>query len=365
MAATRDHRMPKKILLTVTALLVLAAVAFRLFGDPLIERAMQRQVVRNLSGEAFREISGGLDVIVCGAGSPMPDPARAGPCVTVIAGQRVMVVDVGSGAVRRLAPMGIPVGQVTDVFLTHFHSDHIDGLGELMLQRWGNGAHTTPLPVHGPTGVEDVVAGFNQAYVHDFKYRIAHHGEKIIPPGGAGGVAAPFAVPADGQGVVVLDANGLKVTAFLVNHAPIEPAVGYRFDYQGRSVVISGDTVKSANLQKFAIGADLLLHEALNPELVGILTQGAAQAGAANIEQITKDILNYHTTPVEAAQIAQAAGVKHLVLYHVVPALPLRPLERMFVKGVADAFDGGVTVARDGTWVRLSPGGKDVTVGER
>ena len=357
--------MLKKLALAVVALLVLGAIAFRLFGDPLIERAMQRQVVRNLSGEAFREMTGGLNVVVCGAGSPMPDPRRAGPCVVVIAGERVMVVDVGSGAVRNFAPAGVPVGQVADIFITHFHSDHIDGLGELMLQRWGNGAHTAPVPVHGPAGIEDVVAGFNQAYARDATYRVGHHGPQLIPPGGAGGAAAPFALPAEGQSVVVLEAAGLKVTAFAVAHAPISPAVGYRFDYQGRSVVISGDTTKSANLQKFAAGADVLLHEALNPELVNILTEGAAAAGAANIEQITRDILNYHTTPVEAAQIAQAAGVKHLVYYHIVPPLPLRPLERMFVKGVADAYSGNVTVSRDGTWIELPADSDVIKVGKR
>jgi ribonuclease Z len=357
--------MLKKLFLALLALAVLGAVGFRFFGDPLIERAMRRQVARNLSGEAFREMTGGLGIVVCGAGSPMPDPRRAGPCVAVIAGERVMIVDVGSGAVRNLAPAGIPVGKVADVFITHFHSDHIDGLGELELQRWGNGANVTPLPVHGPTGIEAVVAGFNQAYAADFTYRVAHHGDKIIPPGGAGGVAVPFELPAEGQGTVVLETDGLKVTAFAVNHAPISPAVGYRFDYKGRSVVISGDTTKSANLQKFAAGADVLLHEALNPELVGILTHGAADAGAANIEQISKDILNYHTTPVEAGEIAQAAGVKQLVLYHIVPPLPLEPMERMFVKGVSGVYDGTVTVSRDGTWIRLPADSTGIEVGRR
>jgi ribonuclease Z len=357
--------MIKKMFFVLLAVVALGAGAFRLFGDPLIERAMKRQVVRTLSGAAFAEMTGGLNVVVCGAGSPMPDPVRAGPCVVVIAGERVMVVDAGSGAVRRMAPAGIPTGRISEVFLTHFHSDHIDGLGELQLQRWANGAATAPLPVHGPRGVEDVVAGFNQAYRHDFGYRIAHHGEKVIPPGGAGGVAVPFELPAEGQGTVVLEVDGLKVTAFAVPHPPIVPAVGYRFDYQGRSVVISGDTAKSANLQKFAQGADLLLHEALNRELVGIITAAAAETGATNIEQITKDILDYHASPVEAAEVAQAAGVKHLVYYHIVPALPLRPMERMFVKGVGDVYHGGVTVARDGTWISLPAGSSDIKVGTR
>ena len=355
----------RKLLIAAVALLVLAGTGWALFGDQLVAAAMKRQILRNLSGEAFKEMTDGLNVVLCGAGSPLPDPTRSGPCVLVIAGERVMVVDVGSGAVRRIAPAGILMSKIEDVFLTHFHSDHIDGLGELMMQRWGAASRTTPLPVHGPPGVEDVVAGFNKAYEHDDAYRVAHHGPKIIPPSGAGGVAMPFALPAEGQGIVVIEADGLKVTAFAVNHLPITPAVGYRFDYKGRSVVISGDTVKSANLQKFATGADLLVHEALNPELVGIMTAAATEAGAVNLAQITKDIVNYHTTPLQAAEVARDASVKHLLFYHIVPALPYRPMERMFVKGVSDIYKGGVTVGRDGTWIDLPANSSAIKVGKR
>lgn len=347
----------KRTIVVAAALLAVAAVLLALFGERLLLRAMAGQVQRSVSGEAFREMTGGLGVFVCGAGSPFPDPTRAGPCLAVVAGERVMVVDVGSGAARRLAPAGIPVGEVDELFLTHFHSDHIDGLGELALQRWAAGSHTAPLPVHGPAGVEAVVAGFNQAYAQDFQYRVAHHGAGVIPPGGAGSVARPFPLPAPGEGVIVLQADGLTVTAFAVEHPPIVPAVGYRFDYAGRSVVITGDTVRSPTVERFASGADLLFHEALHPGLVALITREAEAAGATNLAQITRDILDYHTTPVEAATLAQAAGVAHLVLYHVVPALPVRPLERIFLEGVGDAYGGEVTVARDGHWFFLSPDG--------
>lgn len=357
--------MMKKLMAAVFVLAVAGLVIFITAGDTLLMRAMQRMVVKNLSGAAFAEMTDGLNVVLCGAGSPLPDPVRSGPCVLVIAGQRVMVVDAGSGAVRNIGPAGVPMSRVEDVFLTHFHSDHIDGLGELLMQRWAGGTHTSPMPVHGPTGVEAVVAGFNQAYLQDDGYRVAHHGAKIIPPSGAGGVAMPFALPVDGEGLVVLDSDGLKVTAFAVAHLPITPAVGYRFDYRGRSVVISGDTVKSANLQKFAQGADLLLHEALNPEVLNILTEGAKEAGAQNLEQITRDIVNYHTTPVQAAEIARDAGVKQLVLYHIVPALPFKPLERRFVRGVSEIYKGGVTVARDGTWIDMPADSDVIRVGQR
>jgi ribonuclease Z len=254
--------------------------------------------------------------------------------------------------------MRVPQGRIEAILLTHFHSDHIDGLGELMMQRWVGGSHHDPLPVYGPTGVEEVVAGFNQAYRQDGVYRVQHHGPEIVPPSGHDAVAKPFAPPADGESVVVVDEGGLKITAFRVDHRPVEPAVGYRFDYAGRSVLISGDTKKSANLEKFAAGVDLLVHEALAPKLVAVITRGAARAGATNVEKISRDILSYHTTPVEAAQIARDAGAKALLLYHIVPPLPLWPLREAFVEGVADVYDGPVTIGRDGTFFSL-PAGSD------
>ncbi len=355
----------KRLSAVILLLVAGSALGAYVWGDRLMLALMRRQVVHNLSGAAFAEFPDGLNVVLCGAGSPMPDPTRSGPCVAVIAGKRVMIVDVGSGSVRNLAPEGIPVGRISDVFITHFHSDHIDGLGELMMQRWGNGANVSPLPVHGPTGVEQVVEGFNLAYAQDDHYRTAHHGETLLPSSGAGGVAQAFELPAPGAGTVVLDVDGVKVTAFAVSHPPIVPAVGYRFDYGGRSVVISGDTVKSANLQQFAMGTDLLVHEALSPELVQVLTDGATEAGAANIRQITVDIVGYHTTPVQAAEIAQAAGVRALLLYHIVPALPYRALDRIFVKGVDQIYHGDVIVGRNGSWISLPAHSTAVKIGSR
>ena len=357
--------MLKKILLALLAALLLTGAAIALFGERLMLDAMQRLVSKNLSGAAFAEFPDGLNVVLCGSGSPMPDLTRAGPCVAVIAGAQVLVVDVGSGAARNLAPSGIPLGRIEGILLTHFHSDHIDGLGELMMQRWAGGGRDTPTPVYGPQGVEQVVEGFNRAYSADFGYRVAHHGAQIVKPSGAGGVAMPFELPAAGVSPVVYERDGLKVTAFAVEHPPIVPAVGYRFDYKDRSVVISGDTRKSDNLTQFARGTDLLVHEALSPELVSVMTAGAREAGAPVLEQITRDILDYHTSPVEAAQVAQAAGARHLLYYHIVPQLPLRPLERIFLRGVSDAYDGGVTVGRDRSWISLPAGSDEIRIGRR
>lgn len=357
--------MLKKLGFALLVLLGLGLVINFTIGDRLVLKVMQRQVVENLSGAAFSDFGDGLHVVLCGAGSPMPDLKRAGPCVAVIAGEQVLIVDVGSGSARQLAPAGIATGKIAAVLLTHFHSDHIDGLGELLMQRWVNGAHPSPTPVIGPAGVEQVVEGFNRAYTQDFSYRVGHHGSTLVPPGGAGGVAQAFAPPGPGERLVVYDAGGLKVTAISVEHPPIVPAVAYRFDYQGRSAVISGDTKKSAPLAQLAQGADLLVHEALSTELVQVLTAGAAEAGASNIAQLTRDILDYHTSPVEAAEVAQAAGARHLLYYHLVPALPVRRLEPIFLRGVSQVYDGGVTVGQDRTWISLPAGSSVVTVGRR
>jgi ribonuclease Z len=211
--------------------------------------------------------------------------------------------------------------------------------------------------------VDAVVAGFNAAYAFDRDYRVAHHGADINPPSGAGGEARPFAVDAQTQSVVVFENDGLKVTAFNVDHAPIEPAVGYRFDYKGRSLVISGDTKPSPTLIRFATGADLLVHEALNREMVDTIGAAMTAKGNKRTAKILKDVLNYHTSPVEAAQIAKRAGVKALVLTHIVPAVPTSYLNTYYLKGTAAEYSGPITVGEDGMIFSLRADGGDIVAG--
>ena len=340
---------------------MLAAVAY-VFRGPIAMRVMRRVLERNLSSDLIAELPDGLHVALCGAGSPLPDPIRSGPCVAVVAGKTLFEVDAGSGAARNLLRMRLPPGRLEALFLTHFHSDHIDDLGEVAMQRWTGGAHQSPLPVYGPPGVEEVVAGFNQAYRLDSSYRTAHHGPTVAPPSGAGTEAHAFTLPPPGGSAVVWDRDGVKITTFPVDHDPVKPAVGYRFDYGGRSVVISGDTKKSATVQHEAEHVDLLVHEALAPQLVAVITEAAAAAGRHNIEKITRDILTYHTTPVQAAEIAQAAGVRHLLFYHIVPPLPFPGLASVFLEGVGKAYSGDVTLGRDGTMISLPRGSDAIEV---
>jgi ribonuclease Z len=341
--------------LVLLLLLAVGGGAYALRGRIAVA-AMTKLYAHILGDDPYAGLGDGLHVGLCGSGSPMPDPARAGPCTAVLAGKRLFVVDVGAGAQKNLGLMNLPPARVEAVFLTHFHSDHIDGLGELMLQRWAGGANAAPLPVWGPTGVDQVVRGFEAAYTLDRGYRIAHHGPHVAPPSGFGGTPHPFVADRAAPDVVLIDGGGLKVTAFPVDHTPVEPAVGYRFDYRGRSVVISGDTAPSRRLEAAASHADVLVHEGLAPNLVAIQHQAAVAGGKDNLARITHDILSYHTTPEAAAGIAQRAQVRYLLFTHIIPPLPVRALEGPWLGRSRDIFHGTIRVGHDGDFLSLPAG---------
>jgi len=266
----------------------------------------------------------------------------------------MFVVDIGEGGGRNLNLMGINPGQLDGVLLTHFHSDHIDGMGPLMLNHWVRGTKTAPLPVHGPGGVEVIVEGFNAAYATDDTYRTAHHGEEVAPSSGGGAAARPFEM--EGDSAVVLERAGLKVTAFKVLHEPVDPAVGYRFDYKGRSLCISGDTRKSANLERVCEGAHLIVHEALQMEMVTEMQEILTAHGVDSAAKIMLDIRDYHASPQDAAESAQAAGAQMLVLSHLVPPLPSAYLYPAFLGDAESYSDGKLIVGEDGMFLSLPIG---------
>ena len=221
-----------------------------------------------------------------------------------------------------------------------------------------SGSAAQPLPVIGPEGVDRVVEGFNIAYQQDSVGRNAHHGDRVAPPSGFGMKARPFPVPAQGELATVYDEGDLKIQALVVDHDPVKPAVGYLFTYKDRSLLISGDTAKSANVQKYAQGVDLLVHEALARNIVGLMHDTAAKVGAESLAKITFDIQDYHATPVEAAEIARDAGVGHLLYYHIVPPLIFPGMDAVWLEGVNEVFSN-YTLGQDGTTFSLPAGSKD------
>jgi ribonuclease Z len=345
----------------VPALLVLVLAAGFLLRRQVGLSLTSRFVDRNLKHQLLQGLPDGLHVVLCGSGSPLPDATRAGPCVAVIAGKRVYVVDAGEGSSRKLTLAGLSPGTIDAILLTHFHSDHIDGLGGMMLQRWVSASRKEPVPVLGPQGVEAVVQGFNAAFALDKGYRVAHHGEATMPSSGAGGVARTFTVAqGSDESQVVLQQDGLTITAFPVLHTPVFPAVGYRFDYGGRSVVLSGDTAPCPSLARAARGAEVLFQDGLQTALVSEMHDAALSNGRPALAKIMSDIPNYHSTPEDGARLAQEAGVKQLIFYHVVPPLPFSYFNAAFLGDAPRLFEGPITVGKDGLFVSLPTGTADV-----
>jgi ribonuclease Z len=308
-----------------------------------------------------------LRVAVCGTSAPLPSTARAKACVAVFAGGKFYVVDTGPESVENLMLWNVPMSEIGGVFITHFHSDHIGDLGELQLQSWA-GQRPHKLDVYGGPGIEDVVAGFNGAYAHDQAYRTEHHGESIMPSATWG--MMPHVVALDGEPTPAKDRTGiayddgeLRITAIEVDHAPIEPAYAYRFDYKGRSVVITGDYKYHPPLAKAAAGADLLVSEALSRSMTASLETAARSSGRGQVETIMHDIQDYHISPEEAAAIANEAGVGLLVYYHLSPAPDNFLARRLFASGVNAVRADDWTIAEDGSLYTLPFDSKEVRVG--
>lgn len=280
----------------------------------------------NSGPEAFD----GLQVVVCGSASPLGNnPDRAQACLAVVTPEHFFLVDVGARSPMRIAQAQLPMNRLTGVMLTHFHSDHIAGLADVNLASWVAGRRAS-MRVYGPSGVETVVAGFNQAYRLDRGYRTAHHGEALLPPSAGPMVAKTF------QPGLVWQDDTMTVTSFLVDHHPIDPAVGYRFDYRGRSVVISGDTNTSDNLFAAAAGADIVFHDALARDSLDIMQNAMLESERTNFAQIIADVTDYHADTRTLEEAATAAGIEQLVLYHLVPT-PMNSLtETMFLRGLSD-----------------------------
>jgi ribonuclease Z len=307
-----------------------------------------------------------LRVVLCGTSSPLPLRRSAKACTLVIAGGRLFLVDIGPEASENLALWRIPTPRVGAVFLTHFHSDHIGELGEFNVQGWAQGRRE-PLAVYGPEGVDQVVAGFNAAYALDRGYRHAHHdrGRGLLPLEAAQMQAQPIALaslgePPTGRTIIVYEQDGLVVTAIEIDHRPVAPAFSYRFDYRGRSVVITGDTTYFPPLAEGARGADVLISEAQATHLQDIVAAEAQALGEATLASVLRDTNDYHITPVQAAELANQAGVRELVYTHVAPPIAFPLIETPWMRGVRDVRPRGVRIGHDGLMITIPIDGGDV-----
>jgi ribonuclease Z len=273
-------------------------------------------------------------VTLIGSGNPVPAVDRFGPATLVEAGDQKLLFDAGRGATIRLWQLKIPFSKVTPLFLTHLHSDHTVGIPDLWLTGWLGGPfgrRTTPFHVIGPSGTKDLMSNLEQAYAADIHIRIA---DEKYPPEGIKVVSEEF-----GTDGIVYEKNGVRVTAFEVNHGDeIKPAYGYRVDYKGRSVVISGDTRFNENVIKYSTGADVLVHEvaAVRPELLS--------------DQQVQRVMAHHTSPREAGTVFSRAQPKLAVYTHLTllerPKIPAVTVEEL-VAQTRETYSGPLEVGDD------------------
>ena len=273
-------------------------------------------------------------VTLLGTGAPIPLANRFGPSTLVEAGDQKLLFDAGRGAPIRLRQINVPVGKINALLITHYHSDHTTGIPDVWITGWvvgGPARRTTPFRVIGPVGAKELMSNLEKAYALDVKIRIE---DEKLPAGGIATAVEEF--QNDG---VVYEQNGVRVSAFTVDHgAAIKPAVGYRIEYKGRSVVISGDTRYDQNVIKYGTGADLLIHEVCvaRPELLGNAT--------------VQNIMAHHTNPQEAGRVFSQAKPKlavysHLVLLATDATPPIT--DNDIVAETRKTYDGPLEVGED------------------
>jgi ribonuclease Z len=266
-----------------------------------------------------------LSVILLGTGYPRPDANHAGPATAIVAGDKWFLVDAGRGTTMRVAGTELKYENLRGIFITHLHSDHTAGLPDVFITSWQFGRKTTPLPLYGPSGIKKLSDAMLQFFAYDIHMR-----RDVIEKHPAAGATIKTHVVREG---VVYDDGDVRITAFAVDHAPVKPAFGYRFESGGQTIVVSGDTRPNANLIRFAKGADVLVQEAYLPEHFDKVDNPAV---AARLKA-------YHTSAEEAGEIATAAGVKTLVLTHLIPA----GAEKTFAERAAKTFRGKIIVGDD------------------
>jgi len=297
---------------------------------------------------------GNLHIFLLGTGGPMNNEVRVSSSIAIIANGEFILIDVGSGSYRNADVMRLPVASLSAIFLTHFHSDHIGDLGEANMLSWANG-RDKPLEIYGPKGVAQVLDGFIMAYKFDTGYRIAHHGKDIMVPDAGTPLSKTIIFQDSSKKELAFDRNGLRIYAFEVDHSPVAPAIGYRIEYKGNIIAITGDTVKTNNLVKNCQNADILFSEAISYEMLNTLITSANRMNQPRFAKILKDIQDYHMNPITAARLAKEAKVKKLVFVHITPPITNKGVETLYLKGVNEIYEGEVVLGEDCMKFRLNP----------
>jgi ribonuclease BN (tRNA processing enzyme) len=278
--------------------------------------------------------SGASRLILLGTGGgPRPRKTNSASAQVIVVNEMAYVVDCGDGVARQLVLAGVPLPTLRHVFLTHHHSDHNADYGNLILLAWTAGLRTR-VDSWGPPPLEEMTRLFMEMNSYDIRTRIQDEGRIALQP--------LVHVHELTEGGLIFEDENVRVTATLVDHPPVVPAFGYRFDAHDRSIVISGDTAPSENLIQLARGADVLVHDAFYPAAIDRLV-----AGVLNAPTLKQSILSHHTSAEDAGRVAQTAGVKTLVLSHLVPPEDPTVTDQMWIDAAGAHFDGEIIVGKD------------------
>jgi ribonuclease Z len=294
-----------------------------------------------MAAPAVADDSGMVKVHLIGTGGPELTPTREGMSTLIETSGQTLLFDAGRGALQNIYLSRIDPRSVTKVFLTHLHSDHIEGLPAIWMTPWFMFARKPGLEIWGPQGTQQMVDGMRMMYGHDVEHRANPVFKREY---------LDIAVHEIAEGVVY-DDGGVKVTAFPVEHDDGNPAFGYRIDAAGRSVLLSGDTTYSDNVVKYGLGDDLIVSN------VVAFSDAMTKAG------VLKPVLNKLTTPEQASMIFSKTKPRLAVFSHIVKKeLPGEAGDAAIIERTRKAgYDGPLVMGQDrmtidvGSEVKASP----------
>ncbi len=312
--------------------------------NPFVEQ-MKQIGMETMQAQAKLLDTNAIQVMLVGTGNPM-GRERHNTATAVFVNNQYLLFDCGYATNMRLNQFKAPANKLNAVFITHYHADHFADLGEIISKSFIN-QRRHELEVYGPTGLTKIVNGFLAAYELENKSRTDHHGAEMMNPQFATATAKEF----DGntESLVVYEKDGVKVTAFKVSHPPVEPSFGYTVEYQGKKIVISGDTIVTENFKKHCQNADLLVGDAMSYAAVALQEQAADTLGNKMLARMMHDIREYHLDINELAQVAEGANVKRLALSHFSPPLPHEmAIKKFFEMPAKQHYKGEVLYGDDG-----------------
>jgi len=290
----------------------------------------------------------------CGTGTPRFHADRNQPCLLIVAGETTVLFDAGQGALWAMEAIQAPWINLDAVFLSHLHSDHMSGLGEVIQNGWVAGRRQA-LDIYGPPGTAAVIDGFRQLYAADVTERKPAFGYEPGQDASAHLWGAVDEVQIDDDDAhVVYAKKGLRISAFRVEHPRWTYAYGYSIEYKGKRVVFSGDTRATEAIVRHAKDADLLVHEAYNRSMMSTVARAVEDLDLNIDASVVEKIASVHTDTLALADIAERASVQRLVITHMIPPIPPNGLaETLFAAGMDEVYKGPLTLARDGLVIEL------------